>query len=159
MVEFTEAGFTLEDFKHLVRRQPMILSLSFQQNLLPKLLCLRGLGVEAGGDPLTEVEIRWLVVRASNVLSLSLANIESKLKYLVIDLQREGREDLAWPLYLHLSMKSRIVPRATYLQARGIDQHLFTLRHIFASSDDAFCKKMVTGEEDYIAFKHSMHSK
>ena len=135
-----------------------LMSLSFQRTVLPKLLLLRGLGFKAGGDPLTEEEIQRFVVKFPSVLSLSLANIESKLKYLVVDLQRDGREILACPLYLSLSMKSRIVPRVTYLQARGVDQQSFRLQHIFSRNDAAFCKTVGADMNDYVAFRNSGHS-
>ena len=158
VVEFTEAGFTWEDFKHIVCRHPTIVNLSFRQNVLPKLLLLRGLGFKAGGDPLTEEEIRRFVVKFPSVLCLSMANIESKLLYLQIDLQREGREILACPLYLGSSMEGRKVPRATYLQARGIDQQIYRLERIISRDDAAFCKTMGVDMTDYVAFKNSRHS-
>ena len=157
-VEFTEAGFTWEDFKLIVCRYPSAVNLSFQQTLLPKLTLLRGLGFKAGGQPLTEDEIRRFVVSFPSVLGLSSANVESKLKYLVIDLQREGREILACPLYLQISMKGRIVPRVKYLQARGVDQQDYTLRRIFAGNDAAFCKTVGVDMTDYMAFKDSRNS-
>ena len=158
VVEFAEAGFTREDFKHILRRHPMLVYLSFRQNVLPKLLLLRGLGYQAGKDPLTEGEIRRIVMSFPSAFCLSLANIESKLKYLVIDLQREGCEILACPLYLSLSMKGRIVPRVKYLQARGVNQRDYTLRHIFAGNDAAFCKTVGVDMTDYMAFKDSRNS-
>ena len=82
-MEYTEAGFTSEDFKRIVCQQPAVVGLSFQHNVLPKLLLLRGLRVKARGDPLTEGEVRRLVVSFPCVLTLSSANIESKLNYLV----------------------------------------------------------------------------
>ena len=157
VVEFTEAGFTWEDFKLIVCRYPSAVNLSFQQTVLPQLTLLRGLGCKACGHTLTE-EIRRFVVSFPSVLGLSSANIESKLKYLVIDLQREGREILACPLYLSLSMKGRIVPRIKYLQACGVDQQDYTLRHIFAGNDAAFCKTVGVDMMDYMAFKDSRDS-
>ena len=157
-MEFTEAGFTWEDFKRIVRLQPQVLNLPFQQNVLPKLLLLQGPGLKAGGDPLTEEEVRRFVVQFPGVLCLSLANIESKSKYLVIDLQREGREILACPLYLGCSMEGRIVPRVEYLQASGVDQQDYTLRHVFAGNDAAFCKTVGVDMTDYMAFKASRQS-
>ena len=158
-MEYTEAGFTLEDIKDILCRQPSVIGLSFQQNLLPKLLLLKGLGGKAGGDPLTEVEIRQLVVSFPSILTLSLANIESKLDYLVTELQRKHRDILACPFYLSTSMEKWIVPRTTYLQARGIDQHSFTLNQLFSSTDAKFCKSLGTDLEDYTAFKLNMHGK
>ena len=158
LVEFTEAGFTWEDFKRIVRLQPQVMNLPFQQSVLPKLLLLQGPGLKAGGDPLTEEEVRRFVVQFPGVLCLSLANIESKLKYLMIDLQREGHEILTCPLYLTFSMKSRIVPRITYLQACGIDQQVYRLNRILSGNDAAFCKTMGVDMTDYAAFKTSRHS-
>ena len=158
VVEFTEAGFTREDLKHIVCRHPSIFNLSFQQNVLPKLLLLRGLGIPAAGDPLTEQQVRQLVVKYPGVLTLSFANIESKLKYLVTELRREGHEILTCPSYLASSMNSWILPRVTYLQALGLNQQRYALGSIFKISDAVFCKRMGIDEEDYIAFKHSMQN-
>ena len=77
VVEYTEAGFTLEDFKHIVYRQPLVSGLSFQQNVLPKLLLLRGLSIPAAGEPLTEEEVRRLVLKCPSVLTLSLATLRA----------------------------------------------------------------------------------
>ena len=154
-MEYTEAGFTSEDFKRIVCQQPTVVGLSFQHNVLPKLLLLQGLGVKARGDPLTEGEVRRLVVSFPCVLGLSSANIESKLNYLVNHLQREGREILTCPAYLASSMEGRIVPRATYLQALELDQQTYTLSRAFTSTDSAFCKTMGVDMKDYIAFKDS----
>ena len=158
VTEFTEAGFSLEDCKHIMCRQPSVFNLLFQQTVLPKLLLLlRGLRTPAAGDPLTEEEIRRLVVSHPCILSRSPANIERKLKYLVIELQRESREILVCTRYLGVSLESRIVPRATYMRALGVDQRMYALNTIFVSTDAAFCKTLSTDVEDYIAFKQTMH--
>lgn len=156
VVEFTEAGFTREDFKHIVVRHPKIFGLSFQHNILPKLLFLQELRATAAGEVLSEDEIRRLDVKYPMVLGLSLANIESKLKYLVDELQREGREILTCPAYLASSMESKIVPRARYLQALGLNQKTYTLSSLYSDSDARFCQRLKTDEQDFIAFKHSL---
>ena len=159
VVGFTDAGFTPEDFKRIVCRQPMIFALSFQQNMLPKLLFLQGLRPTASGEFFSEEEIRRLIVKYPTILSLSLANIERKLNYLVDELHREGREILTSPAYLAHSMEGRIVPRAKYMQARGVDQQTYALSSIFYIPDPEFCKTLGTDKEDYIAFKHNMRGK
>ena len=155
VVDFTEAGFTREDFKRIVDRYPKIFGLSFQQNVLPKLLFLQELRVTAAGEFFSEDEIRRLVVKYPMVFDLSLANIESKLKYLVDELQREAREILTCPAYLASSMECKIVPRHRYLQALGLDQKTYTLNRL-CSDDARFCRRFNTDEQDYIAFKHSL---
>ena len=156
MVELTEAGFTWEDFKHIVCRHPKILELSFHQNILPKLRFFQELKATAAGELLSEEEIRQLIVKFPTVLCLSLANIKRKMNYLVIELQREGCEIVTFPAYLAHSMEGRIVPRAKYMQACGVDQQRYALSSIFYTPDSKFCKTLGTDEEDYIAFKHSM---
>ena len=156
VMEFTEAGFTWEDFKHIVCRHPKILELSFQQNILPKLRFLRVLRATAAGELLSEEEIRQLIVKYPTVLCLSLANIKRKLDYLVMELQREGCKILKAPAYLAHSMEGRIVPRAKYMQACGVDQQRYALSYIFYPPDPQFCKTLGTDEEDYRAFKHSI---
>ena len=155
VVDFTEAGFTREDFKHIVDRHPKIFELSFQQNVLPKLLFLQELRATAAGDVFSEDEIRRLVVKYPAVLTLSLANIESKLNYLVDELQREGREILTCPTYLASSMECKIVPRHRYLQTLGLDHKTYALSRL-CIDDARFCRRLHTDEQDYIAFKHSL---
>ena len=101
VMEFTEAGFTREDCKRIMCGRPGVFCVSFQQTVLPKLLVLRGLRVPAPWDPLTEQETRRLIVSFPPILALSLANIESLLKYLVIELQWKSREILLCPRYLN----------------------------------------------------------
>ena len=156
MAGLTEAGFTWEEVKRIVCRQSKILELSFQENILPKLQFLQGLRATAAGELLSEKEIRQLITKYPTILCLSLANIKGKLHYLVVELQREGCEILTSPAYLGHSMEGRIVPRARYMQACGVDQQRYALSSIFYTPDSKFCKTLGTDEEDYIAFKHSM---
>ena len=149
---FLEEGFTQEDFGSIVRRQPVVLNLSFDKNICPKLRLLEG--QDYSGQPLSKAEILQLVTSYPTVLVISTTNISAKLHYLVNIMGRDIHELLKCPAYLAYSLEQRIAPRWAYIRAIGADEHL-RLGGIVSVTDAAFCKMLKVGVEDFQTFKTS----
>ena len=152
LVSFLNEGFTQEDFGSIVCRQSVVLNLSFEKNICPKLCLLEG--QDYPGQSLSKAEVLQLVTSYPTVLAISTANISVKLHYLVNNMGRDVHELLKCPAYLAYSLEQRIAPRWAYIKAIGANEHL-RLGGIVSVTDAAFCKMLKVGVEDYQTFKAS----
>ena len=149
---FLREGFTREDFKLIVRRQPKVMKFPFEGNFRGKLQLLQLQGYP--GQPLSRAEVRELVTKFPGCLTLSTENIVAKLDYLVHVLGRDAHELLRCPAYLTIGSERRIVPRSSYVKVLGAHQNL-SLNSIVKPADAQLCKLLNVTVEHYEAFRVS----